>query len=552
MSALTSEICTSPKGPRSVFEMFAASARKDGDLPFLIVPSCAERSYLPGGARFSYADAMARVTELAAALRDAGYGRGHCVALVLGNRPEHFWYFLALNSIGACAVLLNPEYMVHEFAYALEQAEASLAIVDAKTQGPVRKAIADGLPIAILDIDQRDGLPPPAKVPIPDNSSISDLPALIIYTSGTTSRPKGCVISNGSCLESGRCYAEIGGLITLESGRERLYVPLPSFHMNCSVLALNAMILKRGCLISSDRFRASTWWQEIRETEATGVHYLGLIPPVLLKVARTPDEGAPTVRFGLGAGIDPVLHAIFEARFGFPLVEVWGMTETSRIIANAHEPRHLETRAFGKAHPPWEVMVVDDEGAPVSEGEPGEMLVRCAGPDPRAGFFSGYVNDDDATRVAWRGGWFHTGDIVRRGSDGMLYFVDRRKNIIRRSGENIAAAEVEEAFINEPAVSGIAVLAVPDEVRGEEVLACIILAPDVSASETLARSLIEQSLERLALHKAPGWIQFVSEIPTTATQKVRKEALLEGFTEGANAFDVRAMKIRRRAHANQG
>ncbi|WP_281417167.1 AMP-binding protein [Sphingobium phenoxybenzoativorans] len=537
--------------PRSVYDLFVTAARISGGCSFLCVPKCSERSYLPDGAEYSYSFAMTEVTKIATSLREAGYGPGHRVALVLGNRPEYFWHFLALNSLGACAVPLNPDYLAHEFSYALRQADVCLVIVAGESTCTVRAANTGcSSPIPLIDLDEEGGQFPPAPPCGPDEAFVSDRIALIIYTSGTTSRPKGCLISNWSCLEAGRSYVGIGGLLTLAPERERLYVPLPTFHMNATVLAFNAMLLQRGCLISTDRFRASTWWQEVRDSQATGVHYLGLIPPVLLKAPPSASEGAPTVKFGLGAGVDPSLHEAFEKRFGFPLVEVWGMTETSRIIANAHEPRYLDTRAFGRPVAPWEVLVADEYGNPANVDEAGEMLVRCAGSDPRDGFFSGYVNDDEATELAWAGGWFHTGDIVRRGPDGMLYFVERRKNIIRRSGENIAAAEVEEAIIDHPSVAGVVVLAVADDLRGEEVLACVIAAPGVPADENTADIIIEICRGRLASHKLPGWIQFISQIPLTATQKVRKDELLVNFNpEAVNVHDKRHLKSKRKSNA---
>ncbi|MGG2362050.1 AMP-binding protein, partial [Salmonella enterica] len=147
---------------------------------------------------------------------------------------------------------------------------------------------------------------------------------------------------------------------------------------------------------------------------------------------------------------DPTLHAAFEARFGLPLVEVWGMTETGRFLANNFEPRQTDTRAFGRQSGELEAMVAADDGRPVPDGTPGELLVRCAGPDPRRGFFRGYLDNPEATAEAWRGGWFHTGDVVRRDQTGMFYFVDRRKDMIRRSGENISASEVEAVLAAHP------------------------------------------------------------------------------------------------------
>src|SRR5205823_6417725 len=159
-------------------------------------------------------------------------------------------------------------------------------------------------------------------------------------------------------------------------------------------------------------------------------------------------------------GVEPQLHAVFEQRFGFPLIEVWGMTEMVRVLADRHAPRQVGTRAFGRAVSGVEVRVVDDQDRDIADDTPGEMVVRHSAETPRRHFFSGYLGDAEATARAWRGGWFHTGDTVRRAADGMLHFVDRKKNIIRRSGENIAAAEIEAVLQAHDDVKQVAVLAV--------------------------------------------------------------------------------------------
>ncbi|MEL6570087.1 MAG: AMP-binding protein [Pseudomonadota bacterium] len=529
--------------PNSVYEMFAKAVAHDGRLPFLAYAPCEARAFEPAGAEFSYADAAAQVSQLADAYRGAGYQPGHRVALVLGNRPQYFWHFLALNQLGVCAVPVNPDLLAHEFAHAFALADVGLVVTTPDLAGVVNAAAQDvPVPPALAMLNDTS-LPPPSRAPLPDAANVMQRGALIIFTSGTTSRPKGCLISNQSCLASGRSYTDIGGLLTLEEGKERLYMPLPVFHMNATVLALNAMLRTRGCFITTDQFRASTWWDEINAARATCLHYLGLIPPILLKTPVVAGEGAPTVKFGLGAGVDPVLHAPFEDRFGFPLVEIWGMTETSRIIGNAAEPRRTDTRAFGVPHAPWEVKVVDDDGREVPPGVPGAFLVRCVGEDPKAGFFSEYIKNPEETTKAWEGGWFHTGDVVTQDEDGMLYFVERRKNIIRRSGENIAAAEVEEALIGNPDVARVVVLAVPDKLREEEPLACVVLANPEEASAAKAEEIYRFGADRLARHKRPAWVQFITDVPVTPTQKVRKDVLLDGFAvDGPLTYDLRDLK----------
>ncbi|MGH8726357.1 MAG: AMP-binding enzyme, partial [Burkholderiales bacterium] len=225
-----------------------------------------------------------------------------------------------------------------------------------------------------------------------------------------------------------------------------------------------------------------------------------------------------------------------EARFGFPLIEGWAMTETGSgaLVAASREPRHVGTRCIGFPR--------DDLRVKIEES--GELLVRHAGADPRRGFFSGYLKDESATGEAWRDGWFHTGDVVRRGPDGALHFVDRLKNIIRRAGENIAALEVEAALAGHAAIAQVAVIAVPDSIRDEEVMACVVLNQKHLLSRETAISIQDWCLERLAYFKAPGHVAFVDSLPTTATNKVQKAKLADFALSAADSFDLRERKKR--------
>ncbi len=226
------------------------------------------------------------------------------------------------------------------------------------------------------------------------------------------------------------------------------------------------------------------------------------------------------------------------------------MTETGGgvvIVAN-HDPRHRGTQCFGRPGPESEVRVVLDDGTPAPADQPGELLVRRAGPDPKRGFFREYLKDPQATSEAWEGGWFHTGDIVRQDSEGYLYFVDRKKNVIRRSGENISAVEVESVLLQHPAIANVAVAAIPDAVRGDEVFACIIPRPDAPADRAaLARDIVSFCLTRLAYYKAPGYIAFVESLPLTSTQKIQRGALKEivaSLSSHADTVNTCAMKKR--------
>ncbi|HYD04867.1 MAG TPA: AMP-binding protein [Reyranella sp.] len=477
---------------------FAAAVAAHPRRPFLAVPANDGRPYLPAGFEMTYGEAGQRIEALAELYRRAGYGVGHRVATLLENRPEHVLHTLALNSIGVCCVPINPDYRAAEIAYLVEHSEPALILVLGERLKSIEEALGQSAhrPAVVVSESVAGSLAQAAH-PARDTRPAPETPASILYTSGTTGRPKGGILSHGYEVASGAWYASLGGVAGLRTAEDRIYNPLPLYHANAGVVSLMGAIVTGNCQIQPDRFHPQRWWREVAETGATIVHYLGVIAPVLLKLPPGEDERRHKVRFGIGAGIEPELHAAFEQRYGFPMVELWGMTEMVRVLGDTVEPRQVGTRAFGRAVPGVEVRVVDDADRDVADGKPGEMLVRHSAETPRRGCFSGYLKDEAATESAWQGGWFHTGDVVWRGPDGMLHFVERKKDIIRRSGENIAAAEVEAVLLTHPDVQQVAVMAVPDELRDEEVLACVVLKRAMNHQEAAA-ALFAHCNERLA------------------------------------------------------
>lgn len=558
----------------SVGRAFDEAVARAADRPFLIVPSDAERGWLAGGARISYRDAADDVEALARRYRAAGAGPGVRVALVAQTRPETVLHFLALNRLGASIVPLGPDATAAELSYLLSHSRAAAVAGPPSAQARIREAGFGGPFIDLQSadeypsIDARAGTarsmaaqpspsqPEPTR-PVTDAvrpataqaapASAADHEAAILYTSGSTGRPKGCVLTNRYFLTSGAAYLGYGGLVSMRIGEERFYNPLPLFHMNHLALTLTCALLGTNALVLTERFSASKWWREIAETGATIIHYLGIVVPTLLKRDDEPAEHAHAVRFGMGGGCEPSLRAPFERRFGFPLVEAWGMTETGRLLMMNREPRYGDTRAIGRPYPGLDVRVADASSAAVPAGTPGELLVRHRADDPAAGFFSGYLDDPQATASAWHDGWFHTGDVVTQADDGTVFFVDRSKNIVRRAGENIAAAEVEAALVTHESVLRAAVIAAPDDTREEEVYACVVLREGCAANEATARALQAWCGRTLAYFKLPGWIQFRDELPVTSTQKIRKYDLFaagEDPRTAERAFDLRNAKRR--------
>ncbi|MBV9559112.1 MAG: AMP-binding protein [Bradyrhizobium sp.] len=537
-----------PAGPDTVFAAFKSAAERYSHRPFLGVAAATAAIYDIAPGDIGYAEAQAAVTRIANAYLAAGYGHGHRVGVLLENRPDFFLHWFALNSLGVSLVPINPDMRAAELEYLIGHSEMVAALaIPSRHRDIAAAATSIGRSLPIFGPNDAPAaitvLPP--KVGAPDRDS----ECALLYTSGTTGRPKGCVLANEYFLYAGHWYAEIGGLIAMRPGEERMLTPLPVFHMNAMAYSAMAMVTVGGCLTVLDRFHPKSWWDSVRESRATIVHYLGVMPPMLMGASESPRDKAHAVRFGFGAGVDPALHAAFEARFGFPLIEAWAMTETGAgaVVVASQEPRHVGTRCFGRPRDGLETRIVADHGREAAIDEPGELLVRHAGLEPRYGFFRDYLKDAEATAEAWRGGWFHTGDVVRRSRDGSLRFIDRKKNVIRRSGENISAVEVEGVLMQHPSVRQVVVAPVPDPLRGDEVFACVVAAPDATPGAALAEEIVRFSLSRLAYYKAPGYVAFVDTVPLTSTQKIQRgglKDLVAASLASPSCIDTRAMKKR--------
>lgn len=536
------------EGP-TVSDIFQTVAGIYPDNAFIAVGPLQSRPYLPEGVAYTYAQTRQIVDQLASKYRTAGYGPGHRVAVLLENRPEHFFHFLALNSLGVSLAPVNPDYRPDEMRYLLEHGEAVLLVALPERMQQAQRAIDLCATAPALHDVSSDAPFPPAPTPALHTTPDLGSETCLYYTSGTTGRPKGCVATNEYYVGVGRMCRNNVGIAQYREGEERIYNPLPLFHINAGVFSFMAALTTGSCMILPDRFHPHSWWTELADSRATIAHYLGVIPGMLMKLDATPADAAHGLRFMLGAGVEPEIHAAFEQRFGVKLIELWGMTETGGGFVADTEPRMIDTRAMGRplGRPglDMDARIVDPDDIDVPVGKEGQLLVRRCGDNPRLGMFREYLKNPEATAEAWRNGWFHTGDVVRQDETGMLFFVDRNKNIIRRSGENIAAAEVEATLLAHPDIAEVAVIAVPDDIREQEVCACVVLRDPERAGEDMARALFGWTNERLAYFKPPGWVVFLEGLPKTSTQKVQKSELFAtGVDPRDTAIDLRGLKKR--------
>jgi carnitine-CoA ligase len=338
-------------------------------------------------------------------------------------------------------------------------------------------------------------------------------PQNIIYTSGTTGLSKGALGPQKFWI----VVAE--QLLPLrEGGRDDIFFTfLPLYHMNGQCLTTITTMLAEGQMVLSDKFSASRFWDEIKKYQATQFNYLGAVIPILDKQPEKPDDLDNPVRIALGAGCPQAVMDRFEKRFGLKCMEGFGMTEIGIPIHTTLYDRR--PGSCGKPLPIYEMNLFDDDDNEVPVGEPGEIVFRPLEPFT---MMLEYYNMPDKTLETYRNLWFHTGDLGRKDEDGYYSFVDRKKDALRRRGENISSFEVERAINTHPKVLESAAVAVKSELAEDEVKICVVLKP----GETLTpEELIEHANERMPYFAVPRFVEFMESLPKTPTERVQKYLL---------------------------
>ncbi|MGB7214377.1 MAG: AMP-binding protein [Gammaproteobacteria bacterium] len=499
---------------------------------------CAEQDFVlfDGGERWTYAHTLRRVRRMAAGLDALGVRAGELVLSWQANGPSAVATFLALNYLGAVYVPINTSYRGALLEHVVRKAGARVLIADGRLLDRLASVDRGALETVIVIGDERADVPGLRMIPQSALDGAGDTPPLhdiapwdthmVIFTSGTTGPSKGVL---SSYIHS---YTAATGFRNIGAG-DRTLMQLPMYHVGGPYALLWALI-HAGSTVVVDAFSVSRFWDLVRRYEITTVGLLGAMAQFLLKQPESPDDRRHTLRSVIIAPFDENAIA-FGKRFGVPVYTEYNMTELCVPLWAGPNPTVPGT--CGRPRPDVELKLVDEYDIEVPPGAAGELVVRTARPWMLS---HGYLNDPEATAKAWRNGWFHTGDLLRRDTDGNYFFVDRLKDAIRRRGENISSFEVETAILAHPAVREAAVVPVPGDGSEDEVLAVVALVPGASLEPA---ELVGFLRDKLPYFMIPRYVRRLDELPKTPTQKVEKHVLRSaGIT--ADTWDRVAAGVR--------
>ncbi len=469
------------------------------------------------GISVTAAELEAAVTDLAGCLQTAGVGRGDRVAVVLPNGPEIVALLFALAALGATMAPLNPAYTAPEYRFFLDDLDPQLVIVGAGA-APAARAAAGALAISEL-LPWQPPAPPRlaamnTRCQAPNIHGGPDDVALLLHTSGTTSRPKQVPLLQRNLTAQARSIARH---YELREG-DVSYCPMPLFHVHGLVASTLAQLGAGGTVVVPRRFSPRRFWGQ---AAAHGVTWFSAGPTMHQMILDQPGDPIPTLRFArsCSSALSPQLLQAAEARLGVPMIEAYGMTEAGHQMTS--NPLPPAARLPGSVGVPAgaEVRIVDAAGADVPPGATGEVAIRGPGVTP------GYLNNDRANAEAFFDGWFRTGDEGAL-EDGYLRLRGRLKELIIRGGENISPHEVEAVLLANPQVAEAVAFGVADEKYGQTVAAAVVLRGDVTTED-----IRREARRSLAAFKVPDRIHIVEQIPKTPTGKVQRSrmaAQLEG------------------------
>lgn len=496
--------------------------KNDGDSPAILDSS---------GSVLTYAELQQQVASIGESLRAFGINRGDVVAVVLPNGPEMATSFLGVASFATCAPL-NPNFVDKDFEFYLQDLDAKAVVLSKSVDSPVRN-VTSRLGLTLIEIDTpADAKPGQFLIEACENDgsgkiepATSDDIAMILHTSGTTSRPKMVPLSHRNLMASATAIAET---LKLASADRCLNV-MPLFHIHglvgalLSSLAAGASVI---CTAGFDRDGFLGWLRGCRPT------WYSAVPTIHQAVLTLQTQASETIEHSLrlirssSSALPPQVMANVQTMFGVPVIESYGMTEAAHQMAsNPLPPKERIPGSVGLAAGP-EVAIMDDAGELVDKSVAGEIVIK--GPNVTAG----YLNNPEANKTAFQNGWFRTGDLGYLDENGYLFINGRKKEMILRGGENISPREIDEALLQHEGVAQAVAFAVPHSSLGEDVAAAVVLKPDAGVRP---QQLREFTASLLTDFKVPSQIIVIDEIPKGPTGKLQRIGLHEKLSEKLHA-----------------
>jgi acyl-CoA synthetase (AMP-forming)/AMP-acid ligase II len=503
-----------PASPGTVFALVEHQAATRPDAVYAL--GCED------GRSIDFAALRAHCRATCALLEHAGVAAGDTVAFVMPNGLQSLLLLLGAMYGGRCVNPVNLLSQPEQMRYVLDHSDCRLVFVAPEWEVRVR-ALLDGIarPIALQVVDPAAADAPAAAEGGEIAPPAPDATALLMYTSGTTGRPKGVMLTQANLAANAQAIGAEHGL----GPADRVLGVLPLYHINAFAVTMLAPLAHGGSVAIAPRFSATAFWSQVEAQRCTWINVVPTIISFLLE-GETPPAGATAgVRFcrSASAALPPEHLRGFEQKFGIGVIETMGLTETvAPAFSNPLEPALRKLGAVGRASG-CEARVIDADLRPLPDGESGEIAIR--GPN----VMRGYYKNPEATAAAFTpDGWLRTGDLGHRDADGFFFVTGRIKELIIKGGENIAPREIDEALLQHPAVREAAAVGVPDKHYGQEILACVVLREGMaSGSAAMEATLRAFCLDKLGRYKTPAQFRFVAELPRGPSGKVQRLKLLD-------------------------
>jgi crotonobetaine/carnitine-CoA ligase len=499
---------------RTVPELLRDRARELGDAPYLLFED----------QTFSYRAMYEQSRRAAGALAELGVSRGDRVVLMMDNSPDYLWILLGLGLLSAVGVPLNTAAKGAQLAYYIQDADPSHIIVDQQYEDVVKQArksharlvsLSDAHPGEDSDVTSYSRVLHRAEAIEPSSSAFNDL-FLIMYTSGTTGPSKGVMCPHSHPLSVARYFSR-GMHFTPD---DRLYASQPLFHGAALWWGCFTAIWAGSSIAIARRFSASKFWEDVCRTKATQFSAVMSMVAILQKQAPTEAERNNPARQGFVIPV-PRPRLEFEQRVGVVTTTNYAMTELHPVaLLGPADGGYDKEGTAGRICDHDEVVIADDDGIPLPAGEVGEILVRPREPWT---FTTGYWRKPEATVNAWQNLWFHTGDLASIDDDKYMFFQGRKKDAIRRRGENVSAYEVEEVLRTLDGIADCAVVGVPSELGEEDIVAYVVRRSRSLDEERVVR----YASDNMAYYMVPRYVKFVDQLPQTESFKIKKYELRE-------------------------